>query len=200
MIKNIFSVFISFFFFVVANVSLAQKTESEKWNLDKGNSKLTFSVEHMEISEVEGRFSDFEVVLNMNELELEKATATISIFSNSFNTGNAERDSHIKSYDFLYVEKFPKIAFVSKQFIKIDSINYKLKGNLTIRAITKEVELDVKMSKRIKDLWDRDRFGLKITGTIQREQFGLTLNRILETGLLAIGKNIEIKSTLQFFK
>ncbi len=200
MIKNIFSVFISFFFFVVANVSLAQKTESEKWNLDKGNSKLTFAVEHMEISEVEGRFSDFEVGLNMNELELEKATAIISIFSNSFNTGNAERDSHIKSYDFLDVEKFPKIAFVSKQFIKIDSTNYKLKGNLTIRTITKEVELNVKMSKRIKDLWDRDRFGLKITGTIQREQFGLTLNRILETGLLAIGKNIEIKSTLQFFK
>ncbi len=200
MIKNIFFVFISFCFFVVANVSLAQKTELEKWNLDKGNSKLTFAVEHMEISEVEGRFSDFEVGLNMNELELEKATAIISIFSNSFNTGNAERDSHIKSCDFLDVEKFPKITFVSKQFIKIDSTNYKLKGNLTIRTITKEVELNVKMSKRIKDLWDRDRFGLKITGTIQREQFGLTLNTILETGLLAIGKNIEIKSTLQFFK
>ncbi len=200
MIKIIFSVLVAFCFFVIPHVSLAQKTELEKWKLDKGNSKLTFAVEHMEISEVEGRFSDFEVGLNMNELDLEKATATILVSSKSVNTGNEERDKHLKSHDFLYVEKFPKMVFESKQFVKIDSINYKLKGNLTIRAITKGVELDVKMSKSIKDLWGKERIGLKITGAIERSRFGLTLNTILETGLLAIGKNIEIKSTLQFFK
>ncbi len=200
MIKIIFSVLVAFCFFVIPHVSLAQKTELEKWKLDKGNSKLTFAVEHMEISEVEGRFSDFDVLLNMNELDLEKATATILVSSKSVNTGNEERDKHIKSHDFLYVEKFPKMVFESKQFVKIDSINYKLKGNLTIRAITKGVELDVKMSKSIKDLWGKERIGLKITGAIERSRFGLTLNTILETGLLAIGKNIEIKSTLQFFK
>ncbi len=200
MIKIIFSVLVAFCFFVIPHVSLAQKTELEKWKLDKGNSKLTFAVEHMEISEVEGRFSDFDVLLNMNELDLEKATATILVSSKSVNTGNEERDKHLKSHDFLYVEKFPKMVFESKQFVKIDSINYKLKGNLTIRAITKGVELDVKMSKSIKDLWGKERIGLKITGAIERSRFGLTLNTILETGLLAIGKNIEIKSTLQFFK
>jgi polyisoprenoid-binding protein YceI len=170
------------------------------WAFDMAHSKVGFSVTHLVISEVEGQFNEFDgSVVTVNE-GFENAKVEFSANIASINTENEQRDNHLKSDDFFNAEKFPKMAFVGKSFKKVDENNYKLVGDLTIRDVTKEVELDVKFNGIVKDPWGNTKAGFKATGMVNRFDYNLKWNKAIETGGLVAGEDVSIILNMQLLK
>ncbi|MEM0135430.1 MAG: YceI family protein [Thermoplasmatales archaeon] len=169
-----------------------QKVEdSNKWSIDKAHSNLEFSVRHMMISNVRGRFLSFdgEVVFDPNNLK--NSSARIKIESASIFTNENDRDNHLKSPDFLQVEKYPLIEFKSTSISKSgDKIN--IDGKLTIRDVTREISISGELQGPILDPYGKNRIGFDGTTSIARKDFGLTWNMILEGGGLMVGDNVKI--------
>ncbi len=187
---------IALLLFITASVSLAQTN----WSLDKAHTKIAFSATHLVISNVEGRFDSFDVNVMTDGDDFEDASIEFSADVNSINTDNEKRDEHLESDDFFNAKKFPKMTFKSKSFKKISDGNYKLIGDLTIRDITKEVTLDAKLNGIIKDPWGKTRAGFTVSGVVNRFDFGLKWNAMLETGGLVVGKDIVININLELIK
>ncbi len=163
-----------------------------KWKFDKAHTNIGFSVTHLVITEVEGKFKKFKGSVITDGNNFENAKIEFSADVNSISTGNKKRDNHLKSDDFFNAAKFPKLTFKSKSFKKVSDNKYKLVGDLTIRGITKEVTLDVTLNGIIKDPWGGTRAGFKITGEINRFDFGLKWNKLIEAGGAVVGKTVRI--------
>ena len=118
----------------------------------------------------------------------------------SIDTGDTGRDQHLRAADFFDVEKFPSIEFVGKKLEKIDSNDYKLHGDLTIKGVTKRVTLDVEFGGIMKDPWGNEKAGLAVNGKINRNEFGLTFNAALETGGVLLGEEVKINAEFQLIK
>jgi len=174
--------------FSATSLTLAQT----KWVFDKPHTNVGFSVTHLLISEVEGNFKKFTGSVLTNDDNFENALVEFSVDVNSINTGNSKRDNHLKSDDFFNVKKFPKLVFKSKSFKKVGNNKFKMVGDLTIRGNTKEVELDVKLNGIIKDPWGTTRAGFRISGEINRFDFGLKWNKLLEAGGAVVSKEVNI--------
>ncbi|PKV51926.1 polyisoprenoid-binding protein YceI [Aquimarina sp. MAR_2010_214] len=184
--------------FIATTYSFAQKTT---WNVDASHSKVSFSVSHLVISEVDGNFNSFNGSFISNKDDFSDAKITFDIDANSINTENAKRDGHLKSEDFFYVEKYPKITFKSTSFKKKSKNKYQLKGNLTMRGITKKVTLDVSHGGIIaNDGFGNTKAGFKATGTINRTDFGVAWNAKTEHGGMVVGEDIEITIKLELVK
>ncbi|MEE9429896.1 MAG: YceI family protein [Melioribacteraceae bacterium] len=184
-------------FFIMALVSNFAQTN---WAFDASHSNVSFSVTHLIISEVEGNFKNFEGTVTSKKENFEGSTVEFSVDINSIDTDNADRDKHLKADDFFNAEKFPKMIFKSKSLTKIKGKKYKLVGDLTIRDITKEVELDLKYNGTIKDPWGNTKAGFKISGTINRFDFGLKFNKLMEAGGMVVGDDIEISVNAELKK
>ncbi|MGK9476735.1 YceI family protein [Melioribacter sp. OK-6-Me] len=171
-----------------------------RWNFDKSHSTIAFKVKHMVISEVTGYFNQYEgnIVTNGDNFENAKINFTIDV--NSINTDNEKRDEHLKSDDFFNSAKYPKITFVGKSFKKIGNNKFKLVGDLTIRDNTKEVTLDVTFNGMVNDPWGNTRAGFKVTGTINRFDFGLKWNALLELGGAVVSENVDIVIDVELIK
>ncbi len=178
------------------STGVAQK---EVWNLDKAHSKIQFSARHLVISEVAGHFNNFDINFstgdNLTEAEIEAA-----IDIKGIDTGISDRDNHLRSADFFDAEKFPQIKFKSTKVEKVNDEKYKLIGDLTIKNITKPFEFDVFYGGQIKDPWGMQRSGFKATGTLNRFDFDLKWNALMETGGAVVGKNINITIDAEFTK
>ncbi|MCB0729452.1 MAG: YceI family protein [Ignavibacteriae bacterium] len=170
------------------------------WGLDKSHSKIGFSVVHLVISEVEGQFNEYDVKVTSNGDDFDGASVEFSADVNSIDTDNEKRDNHLKSDDFFNAEQFPKMTFVSTSFSKEDDKNYKLVGDLTIRDVTKEVELDVVYNGMVKDPWGNTKAGFKATGAINRFDYNLKWNAALETGGLVVGEDVNLIINLELAK
>ncbi|MBK8944560.1 MAG: YceI family protein [Ignavibacteriae bacterium] len=171
------------------------------WGLDKSHSKIGFSVTHMIISETEGQFNNYDVkVVSKSENNFEDAQIEFSADVNSIDTDNEKRDQHLQSDDFFNVEKFPKIKFVGKSFKKVSEKNYKLVGDFTMRDVTKSVTLDVKYNGTVKDPWGNTKAGFKVSGVINRFDYGLKWNAALETGGLVVSEDVELQINLELNK
>ncbi|MBK7104884.1 MAG: YceI family protein [Ignavibacteriae bacterium] len=182
--------------FLLAGISFAQTN----WGLDKSHSKIGFSVTHMIITETEGQFNSFDVKVVSKNDNFEDAQIDFSADVNSIDTDNEKRDAHLKGDDFFSAEKFPKMTFVGKSFKKVSDKNYKLVGNLTIRDVTKEVTLDVKYNGTVKDPWGNTKAGFKVSGEINRFDFGLKWNAALETGGLVVSEDVTLNINLELNK
>ena len=182
--------------FIAVSVNLAQTS----WRLDKAHTKIVFSATHLVISHVEGRFDSFDAKVITEGDNFENASIEFSADVNSINTDNEKRDKHLKSDDFFNAEKFPKMTFKKKSFNKIHDNNYKLVGDLTIRDITKEVTLNAKLNGIIKDPWGNTRAGFTVSGVVNRFDFGLKWNAMLQAGGLVVGKDIIIDINLELMK
>jgi polyisoprenoid-binding protein YceI len=178
------------------NLTFAQTN----WGLDQSHSKIGFSIVHLVISEVEGQFNNYEVSVVTEGDNFENAKINFSADVNSINTDNEKRDEHLKSADFFDSSKFPKITFVGKSFTKEEGNNYKLVGDFTIRDITKEVELDVKYNGMVTDPWGNTKAGFKISGVINRFDYGLKWNAALETGGLVVSDEVALNINLELAK
>ncbi|MBI1933711.1 MAG: YceI family protein [Ignavibacteriales bacterium] len=182
---------------LIAGVNFAQTT----WSIDKSHSKIGFSVTHMIITETEGQFDNFDIsVESKSDNNFEDAKINFSADVNSINTDNEKRDQHLKSDDFFNAEKFPKMTFIGKSFKKVSEKNYKLVGDLTIRDVTKSVTLDVKYNGTVKDPWGNTKAGFKISGVINRFDYGLKWNAALETGGLVVSEDVTININLELNK
>jgi polyisoprenoid-binding protein YceI len=168
-----------------------------KWDVDKAHSKVGFSVTHMVISEVDGFFNDFQGDITTTGDDFSTAKINFTIDVNSITTDNQQRDTHLKSDDFFNAAKFPKITFVGKSLKKVGDNKYKLTGDFTIRDVTKEITLDVTMNGIVKDPWGLTRAGFKIRGEINRFDYNLKWNKMLEAGGLVVSKDVELVINLE---
>ncbi|HVT83722.1 MAG TPA: YceI family protein [Chitinophagaceae bacterium] len=170
----------------------------KKWTLDKAHSQIQFKVKHLMITTITGGFSSFKTSVETEEDDFMTAKITFTADTASVSTGNPDRDKHIKSIDFFDVENFPQLKFVASRYQKLDDKgNYKLFGDLTIRDVTKTIELDVEFAGVVKDPWGTNKAGFIITGRVNRKDFGLKWNVITEAGSLLVGEEVRINCEIQ---
>lgn len=184
------------FILAIAAVSFAQTS----WNFDKAHSSIGFNVDHMVVAEVEGEFAKFEGTFSADKDDFSDAQITFTVDVASITTDNEKRDGHLKSPDFFDVAKYPQMTFKSKAFTKTGNKTYKLVGDLTMRGVTKEVTLDVKYGGTIADPWGNTRAGFKISGALNRTDYGLEWNKILETGGLLVSEEVRIVGRFELIK
>jgi polyisoprenoid-binding protein YceI len=176
---------------------LQAQTPKTVWNLDKSHSSVTFGIDHMVISVVEGKFKDFSADIQSDKVDFTDVKGTFTVALKSIDTDNETRDGHLQSADFFDVEKTPNLTFVIKKFTKVSGKQYKVTGDLTLHGVTKTVTLNAKFGGIIKDPYGLTRAGLTVTGEIDRYAFGLKYNAALEAGGLTIGQQVRIKVNLE---
>jgi len=169
------------------------------WRLDKSHSNVLFTVDHLIVSEVTGAFESYNVTLNMTGDDLTTAKISGDIDASSINTNDRNRDNRLRTQEFFYVEKHPKITFNSKSIKKLEDYHYLMVGDLTIRGITKEVELKVTY-KGTAEYFGQTKTGIKIMGEINRMDFGLSVGPLLETGGMVIGKMVKLSLNFEMQK
>jgi polyisoprenoid-binding protein YceI len=171
----------------------------EAWSLDPAHSKIQFLVRHMIISEVAGHFNNFDIQVSAGP-DFSNSEIKVTIDVNSIDTGIIDRDNHLKSPDFFEAENYPQIIFKSNKIEKIDEEEFKLYGDFTIRNITKPIELKVIYGGTITDPWGKTRSGFKVLGSINRFDYDLKWNALIETGGAVVGKTINIVCDIELFK
>jgi len=162
------------------------------WSIDPAHSHVEFSVKHLMIATVKGRFGVVRGTVTTDETDPAKGHAEIEIDADSIDTREPQRDAHLRSADFFDVETFPKLTFRSTKIADVNGSAFTLIGDLTIHGVTREVPLDVVSEGRGKDPWGGERAGFSATGRIKRSDFGLTWNQVLETGGFVVGDEIRI--------
>lgn len=170
------------------------------WNLDLSHSSVEFAVKHMVISSTKGRFAKYEVDANVDEQNLANSSATVRIDAASVDSRDEKRDAHLRSADFFDAENHPYITFTTKRLEPKGGDDYKLIGDLTIRGITKEVSLDGEVTGPVKDPWGGTRFGISAQGKVNRKDFGLTWNGVLEAGGLLVGDDVKLSIETELVK
>lgn len=173
--------------------------QTTRWTFDRSHSNIKFNVQHMLISEVTGYFKDYEGKVETQGDDFENAKIEFSASVASINTDNEKRDAHLKGDDFFNADKFPLMSFKSKSFTKAGEGKYKLVGDLTIRDVTKQVELDV-TSGGIAKAWGMTKAGFRIKGVINRFDYGLKWNALTEAGGWVVGPNVEIDCNVELDK
>jgi len=166
--------------------------------IDPSHSRVQFKVKHLMISNVLGSFKEFEGKATMVENNFSSAVVNFSINTASIDTEAADRDTHLKSVDFFDVENFPKIEFEGKGMTQKDEENYELKGNLTIKGISKPVTLSVEFGGLMTDPWGNKKAGFSVTGEINRKDWGMVWNAALETGGVLVSDKVKILCDVEF--
>jgi polyisoprenoid-binding protein YceI len=178
---------------LVAGASMAQTN----WSIDKAHSKIGFNARHLVVSEVEGYFKDYDAKVTSTADDFAGSTIEFTAKTASVFTDNEKRDGHLKSDDFFNAEKFPELKFTGT--LAKENGKYVLKGNLTIRDVTKPVTLDVTYGGRVK-AFGGERAGFKVSGKILRKEYGLKFNAALEGGGLVVSDEIEINVKVELTK
>ncbi len=173
---------------------------SIKWVADPTHSEISFKVKHMMMTNVTGTFGQFSVDAETEAEDFSSAKVSFAAQIASINTGNEQRDGHLKSADFFDAEKNPELKFVSTSMTKKDDENYVLNGDLTIGEVTNSVSLDVEFGGINKDPWGNQKAGFSITGKINRKEFGLTWNAALETGGVLVSEDVKLAAEIQLVK
>ncbi|TGU71496.1 polyisoprenoid-binding protein [Geomonas terrae] len=171
------------------------------WNIDPEHTSVGFKVRHLMVSNVKGGFGKVSGVVNVDDKDITKSSTTVTIDTTSIDTGVAKRDAHLKSPDFLDVAKYPTMTFVSTGVMKGAGGAFKLAGNLTLHGVTRPVVLQVEgLSGEIKDPMGNVRRGASATTTINRKDYGLIWNKMLEAGGVAVGEDVVINIEVEMVK
>jgi polyisoprenoid-binding protein YceI len=182
---------------MIALMITAGAVAQTTWTVDKGHSKIGFSATHMVVAETEGVFKDFDIKVSSKTADFNGADVEFTAKVASLNTDNEKRDAHLKSDDFFNAEKYPEIKF--KGTLVKEGAGYKLKGNLTIRDVTKPVTYDVTYGGTAK-AFGGEKAGFKFTGKLDRFDYGLKWDKTIEAGGLVVGKEIEILCKVELNK
>lgn len=171
-----------------------------KWILDPSHSEILFRVKHMMITNVKGEFRKFngEVLSEGNEFIGSSIKGTIE--ASSVFTNTEDRDAHLRSADFFDAENYKEISFNGASMTKTDDEKYQLKGNLTIKGVTKEVIFDVEFGGINKDPWGNEKAGFSLNGKINRKDWGLNWNAALEAGGVLVSDEVKINAEVQLVK
>lgn len=179
---------------------MAEKTT---WQIDPAHTSVEFAVKHMMFTTVRGRFKDVKGTIEVDEQNPGNSTVNVEIAAASIDTGTPDRDTHLKSADFLDVENHPTLTFKSKKVegaTKKEGDKFKVTGDLTIRGTAIEVVLDCTYEGTGKDPWGGIRFGAGATAKIDRRDWGLKWNQALETGGILVGNDVKIEVEVQAVK
>ena len=174
--------------------------EKTKWTIDPAHSKIGFKVKHLMISNVMGNFRDFEGQVTTNGNDLSTANISFSLNSASVDTEMADRDTHLKSADFFDVGNYPKITFIGSGLKDIGDDMYELTGDLVIKGVTKKVVLPVEFGGLMTDPWGNVKAGFSIGGKINRKEWGLNWNAVLEAGGVLLSDEVKIICDVQLVK
>jgi polyisoprenoid-binding protein YceI len=176
-------------------------TGTTTWKIDPVHSHAQFKVKHMMISNVKGEFTGVSGSLKLDGNDIRNSKVEASIDGTTLNTRDAQRDGHLKSPDFLDVEKYPALTFKSSNITNKGDGELAVEGELTIHGVTRKVVFEVEeMSPATKDPWGNSRIGLSATTKINRKDFGLTWNSALETGGVLVGDEVTITLDVEFLK
>ena len=177
------------------------QTATTTWNVDPAHSVAEFKVKHMMISNVKGQFAKVTGALVLDEVELSNSRVEALIEAASIETRDAQRDAHLKSADFLHVEQFPTLSFESTRVSLVRDGELAVEGDLTIRGVTRKVVFSVEgPTAPTKDPWGNTRVAVSATTRINRKDFGLTWNAVLETGGILVGDEVTITLDAEFVK
>jgi polyisoprenoid-binding protein YceI len=170
------------------------------WKIDATHSDVEFKIRHLMITNVTGYFGKYDATIESSSDDFSDAKITFEADVASITTKNADRDAHLQAEDFFHAAQYPKLTFESTSVKKIDSENLKVTGNLTLRGVTKPVELDVEYSEIVKDPYGQIKAGFEVKGKINRKDFGVSFNGVTDNGGLMLGEEVKLLSSVQFVK
>lgn len=171
-----------------------------KWLLDPTHSELGFKVKHLMISNVSGTFKSFSAEMETEDADLTRARIRLTAQVASISTNNDQRDAHLRNSDFFEADTYPELQFLSTRVEKLDNETFHLFGDLTLKGVTKPVKLSVDYNGVTKDPWGNQRAGFTVSGKINRKDWGLSYNAVLETGGVALGEEVKISADIQMVK
>lgn len=170
------------------------------YKIDPDHSDVMFKVKHLMISTATGVFKKFDATLTIDEEDFTNATIAFEADIDSVDTKNEQRDAHLKSDDFFNAEQFPKMTFKSVKIEKNGNDEYTVTGDLTIRDVTKPVQLKVEYNGRTKDPWGQERMGFEVSGKINRKEFGLKWSAVTEAGGLVVADDVKLALNVEMVK
>lgn len=170
---------------------------TNNWTLDTAHSSIGFSVRHMVVAKVRGRFTQWTGTLQLDEADVSRSRVEVEIDASSIDTNNTQRDEHLRSSDFLDVQQFPTLSFVSKRVEAVDEERLRVTGDLTLHGVQREVTLDVERGGNARDPWGNQRAGFAAKLSLLRSDYGLTWNQALEAGGFLVGDRIDIELDVQ---
>ena len=175
--------------------------QTPTWTFEKSHCKIGFSIAHFGISETEGQFRKFDGNITTSKSDFSDAKFTMTIDVNSIDTDDSKRDEHLKSADFFDATQYPTITFVSQSFKKTGNNKYQLTGSLTMHGVTKKITLNAVYGGTVlKDPFGNTKAGFKFTGKINRKDWGLTWNKTMDAGGVAVGNEVTITCNVEFLK
>lgn len=184
-----------------AILAMASTALGSTWTIDTDHSAANFSIEHMAIAKVKGAFSEIKGKVELPESGDKPVSLEISIDPASISTGVTKRDDHLKSPDFFDVKQFPSMTFVTEKVVASGEDAYQLVGTLTMHGVSKSVTVSLEgLVGEAKDPWGNTRKGAQITGKINRKDFGIVYNAVLENGNFMIGEELDIIVDLEFIR
>ena len=170
---------------------------STTWVIDPMHSEVLFKIKHLVISTVTGSFRKFEGQAITTGEDFNNARVSFTIDVSSIDTNQSMRDQHLQNGDFFSADLYPTIDFVSTSFTKSGDSDFTMKGNLTMKGVTKEVKLNVEYGGSENNGHGQIKHGFEITGTINRKEFGMTWNKLTDTGGLGLGEDIKLIANIQ---
>jgi polyisoprenoid-binding protein YceI len=173
---------------------------TDRWEIDSSHSSVHFSVRHLVIAKVRGVFARWSGTVQVPDGDFSKATVAVTIDASSIDTRVADRDAHLKSAEFLDVAQHPELRFVGKRVQPRSGAEIDVVGDLTIKGTTREVVLRVEQHGQAKDPWGNLRAAFSAKTSIDRKDFGLTWNQVLETGGVMVGDRVEIEAEIEAVK
>jgi polyisoprenoid-binding protein YceI len=177
----------------IAGPALAAETSSAvEWTIDPTHTRVGFTVPHMVVSEVDGAFREYSGKVLLDEKDLTKSKVELTIQVASVDTGVPDRDKHLRNGDFFDAEKHPTITFKSTKVTKAGKA-FKITGDMTIRGVTKSVTLDATLSEAVTSPWGKQVRGAKITGKLNRLDYGVSWNKALDKGGIAVGNEVTLE-------
>lgn len=171
------------------------------WVIDPTHSEVHFKVKHLMITNVTGSFNIFGASVQTEGEDFSKAKITFTADIDSIDTGNKDRDGHLKSADFFDAAKFPQIKFTETKVESVDNDgSYEIYGDLTLHGVTKNIKLEAEFGGVVKDPYGNTKAGFTINGKINRKDFGLTWNAPTETGGVVVSEDVRIAAEIQLIK
>jgi polyisoprenoid-binding protein YceI len=174
--------------------------EKTKWVIDPSHSKIGFKVKHLMISNVQGNFKEFEGQVITEGTDFSTAAISVSLNSASIDTEMADRDTHLKSADFFDAGKYPKITVDGSGLKDLGNDIYELTGSLVIKGVKKPVVLSLEYGGLMTDPWGNVKAGFSITGKMNRKEWGLNWNAVLEAGGVLVGEELKIIGDIELLK
>jgi len=173
---------------------------TQRWDIDTSHSGVHFTVRHMVIAKVRGAFGRWQGSIDFDAADPTQSKVEVAIDTASIDTREPKRDEHLRSPDFLDVEKFPKMTFVSKKIEKIEDGVFRVHGDLTLHGVTQPVVLETELLGSAKDPWGNERIGFQARASLIRKDFGLGWNAMLETGGVLVGEKVDITLDIEAVK